>query len=157
MSVAEAYQAIPHRRTVFDYEQATMPEDEKIYLHQMFAFIDLAIVERVKMLLWLSSPVARGAPADNYDNILSQIQSLKAPGPLQNFHNLVHDAISEQHKALDEWQKNSLPASMAQHPLVQSASSKLHEAYSILLSLYPQESQYNKEAFFDYLCALDFI
>ncbi len=46
---------------------------------------------------------------------------------------------------------------LAQDPLVTGASQKLIKAYQVLIQAYPQEPPQNRQAFFDYLCALDFI
>ena len=40
---------------------------------------------------------------------------------------------------------------------VHTASARLHEAYGQLMRLYPEEGAQNRDAFFDYLCALDFL
>jgi hypothetical protein len=40
---------------------------------------------------------------------------------------------------------------------VQTASARLHEAYAELMRLYPGEGTHNRDAFFDYLCALDYL
>jgi hypothetical protein len=40
---------------------------------------------------------------------------------------------------------------------VQTASVKLHEAYAELMRLFPEEGRQNRDAFFDHLCALDFL
>ncbi|NIP39793.1 MAG: hypothetical protein GWO07_16190 [Candidatus Dadabacteria bacterium] len=41
--------------------------------------------------------------------------------------------------------------------LVHSSSNKLKRAYSILMKKCPKENGHNRQAFFDDLCALDFI
>ena len=43
------------------------------------------------------------------------------------------------------------------HYKVRSSSANLQGAYSDLMRLYSSENATNKQAFFDYLCALDFI
>jgi hypothetical protein len=65
--------------------------------------------------------------------------------------------MGEQRAALAEWRKTAVPADLARHPLVASSSGKLRRAYGELLTLFPQEDAHNKAAFFDYLCAMDFI
>lgn len=42
-------------------------------------------------------------------------------------------------------------------PLVRSSSGKLKQAYGKLMSRYPGQSQWIQDAFFDHLCALDFV
>ncbi|MFQ5960640.1 MAG: hypothetical protein ACE5MG_04530 [Candidatus Methylomirabilales bacterium] len=157
MSVEEAYRAIPHRRTVFDLDAAKMSREEQAYLQELFSIVDLAIVERVEMLMWLWSRGERGELAQDYDDILSQLSDLTIPPQLQNVHQLVVEAIEEQRAALQEWQGTGVPANLPRHPLVTSSSRKLRRAYGELLRLFPREGRHNKAAFFDYLCALDFI
>jgi len=55
LTVQEAYEAIPHRRTLFDYNTSLMSTQEKKYLSKVFNLTDLATVERVNMLIWLTS------------------------------------------------------------------------------------------------------
>lgn len=94
---------------------------------------------------------------ESYDQVVSQLDALSVPPRLASVHRLVSEAMVEQRTALAEWRKTALPANLAGHPLVASSSGKLHRAYGELLTLFPQESAHNKAAFFDYLCAMDFI
>jgi hypothetical protein len=43
------------------------------------------------------------------------------------------------------------------HSKVRSSSANLQGAYGDLMRLFPSENATNKQAFYDYLCALDFI
>ena len=45
---------------------------------------------------------------------------------------------------------------MRSHPAVRSSSRRLHRAYQIITGLYGKKAP-NRLAFFDHLCALDFI
>lgn len=155
--VEAAYRAIPHRRTVFAVDTAKMSPDERAFLQQLFDLVDLGIVERVETLTWLKSNTRPEPSAENYDRVLSQLGALSVPPRLASVHRLVADAMREHRAALDEWRKTGLPADLARHPLVPSSSGKLHRAYEELLALFPQEDAHNKAAFFDYLCAMDFI
>ena len=93
----------------------------------------------------------------NYQRVQSQLNALSVPPRLGSVHRLIGDAVKEQRAALDEWRKTAVPADLARQPLVASSSGKLRQAYAELLPLFPQEGEHNKAAFFDYLCALDFI
>lgn len=157
MSVEEAYRAIPHRRTVFDSDLSNMAVEERVYLQQFLRLIDLAIVERVEMWSLLKSGEKGKSPDQDYDEIVGQLTTLTIPPRLRSVHHLVLEAVNEQKAALQEWRKTGLPASVARHPLVVSSSKKLRQAYAEMLSLFPNEEEHNKAAFFDYLCALDFI
>ncbi|HEY7651815.1 MAG TPA: hypothetical protein VIG07_03245 [Methylomirabilota bacterium] len=155
--VEDAYRAIPHRRTVFDVGTAKMSAEEREYLRRLFDLVDLGIVERVGTLGWLKSNGGREPSAENYDRVLSQLNALAVPPRLGSVHRLVSEAMGEQRAALAEWRKTAVPADLARHPLVASSSGKLRRAYGELLALFPQEDAHNKAAFFDYLCAMDFI
>ena len=156
-AVERAYRAIPHRRTVFDAGAATMSADERAYLRQMFELVDLGIVERVETLGWLRSRDGSAPAVERYDQVVSQLGALSVPPRLASVHRLVSEAMVEQRAALAEWRKTAVPADLAAHPLVASSSGKLRRAHGELLALFPRENEHNKAAFFDYLCALDFI
>ena len=71
---------------------------------------------------------------------------------------LIFDAISEQRRYLKAWQDSGNPRYFdAQAPLVRSSHGKLIAAYNHLMRLFGEENPHNKQAFFDHLCALDFI
>jgi hypothetical protein len=156
-SVEDAYRAIPHRRTVFDVGTARMSSEEREYLRQLFELVDLGIVERVGTLGWLKSKGGHEPSPEGYDRVVSQLKALSVPARLGSVHRLVSEAMVEQRAALAEWRKTAVPADLAGHPLVASSSGKLRRAYGELLALFPQEDGHNKAAFFDYLCAMDFI
>ncbi len=155
LSVEEAYRAIPHQRTLFNEDKAKMSLTEKEFLDEFFALTDLAVIQRVELLLWTTTHGKKGKNSKNYDNILSQLEDLNEPTNLREVHQLIIGAIKDQQSFYQEWDKQykSLPS----HPKVRSASQKLRQAYSILMRLYPQEGPHNKAALFDHLCALDFL
>lgn len=160
MSIEEAYQAIPHRRTLFNPKTATMSSEEKKFLTEFFHLVDLAIVERVEMLIWLKTVGERGRVATSYDQILNQLTNLTVPGRyMKEVKKLLIEAIILQRQFLEGWQNTASIKRpiIAADPRVRSASVKLQKAYYILTKVYPQENSRNKKAFFDYLCALDFI
>ena len=158
LTIEEAYSAIPHRRTEFDYNSAKMSLEEKTYLSEVFELTDLATIEKVNMLMWLGSNGQKGEVAKHYSNIISSLYNLNPPSGLDNFHNLIISSIKEQKETLFKWKISSFDYSMIRsESLVRSSSKKLKSAYRILKKQYPGESSYNKRAFFDHLCALDFI
>ncbi len=152
MTVDQAYRAIPHQRTRFDPSSAAMSSDEKRFLDLFFGLTDLAVAERVaaQMAVSGSSP----AP-DNYDAINSGLAALQVPAKLAQAHRLVTEAVREQRAYLQQMRAGE--AFNANARLVQSSHSKLIAAYRELMHLYPSEKPHNKKAFFDHLCALDFI
>ena len=80
--------------------------------------------------------------------------------------NLITTALREQGSYFREWdqataKRQPFPYTLYQggnfHSLVRSSSSKLIQAYNHLMQSYPKESPHNRQAFFDHLCALDFL
>jgi hypothetical protein len=133
MSVDDAYASIPHRRTVFDRRAATMPADEADALQRLFAIVDRAIVARVTK--------------SGYEPLLAELRAFDVPSRLRRVHTLVAEAVLAEHAYLTRNEPGA----------VQTASARLHEAYAELMRLFPDESPHNRDAFFDYLCALDFL
>lgn len=133
MSVEEAYAAIPHRRTVFDRGAATMSAEEADGLVRLFTLVDRAIVARVTEA--------------GHDAVLADLRALVLPERLQGVQRLVTDAVVAERAYLVDGQ----PAAM------RAASARLHAAYAALLRLFPGENAHNRDAFYDYLCALDYL
>ncbi len=157
-AIRTAYRAIPHRRTVFDKGAAKMSTDEKTYLDDFFRLVDSAMVERVQMAQWISSGGRQGKNTAKYDLILEELKALDPPSSsLNKLQDLVIEAIVEQRALLDEWKESERAQFPKNNPRVRKASSQLRRAYSLLLKQFPREGPHNREAFFDYLCALDFI
>ena len=170
LSIEEAYRAIPHKQTTFDSASAQMTHDEANYLHEFFSLVDLSMVERVQTLAWFHSNGDRGRPFGHYrtqiSDLLSRMRILKVPNTLKPVHKLVTEAIREQNGYFENWQHSMDRSEAFKYPLgargplhknVTSSHNKLIQAYQILMKLYPEEIKHNQKAFFDHLCALDFI
>ena len=158
MAVGDAYRAIPHQRTPFDPSVARMDISDARYLDTLFALTDLAMVERVQTQLRLQSGSRDGGADENYVKILAHLDSIESPQRLERVRSLIRNAIDEQRRYLAMWRESGdtgyfSPAA----PLVRSSSGKLIAAYNDLMALYAQEGAHNRQAFFDHLCALDFI
>jgi hypothetical protein len=169
ITVEEAYRAIPHRYTPFESRSVKMNSKDANFLQEFFRLLNLAIVERVQTQAWFQSNGKRGITFPNYqrttDGLIAQLESLTVPENLKAVHRGVIEALKEQRAYFDDWQravtrresfKYPLGAS-PHHPRILSSSRKLHEAYGRLVQIYPQEAERTKQAFFDHLCALDFI
>lgn len=158
MSVGDAYRAIPHQRTTFDRPAARMDASDARYLETLFELTDLAMVERVQRQLWLQSGGEHGSANENHREILAHIDSLELPKSLGRVHALTREAIDEQHRYLSMWRESGQTGYFSRAaPLIRSSHGKLIAAYNELLVLYSQEGAHNRQAFFDHLCALDFI
>lgn len=164
LSVDAAYAAIPHRRTAMDFLATNMPDQDRRFLEVSFHVIDQAIRLRVTAYQKFS----RGEFDDSgliaeMDQLVDYLQQTEAPASLATYQAQVLRALSDQRAFFADWQSKGqqfqygTPQTIATHPKVQSSSAALQQAYGILMQTYPSEVGNNKDAFFDYHCALDFL
>lgn len=154
MEIERAYELIPHQRTVFLLHQTNLPASEAQQVASLLSLAEKAMVERVNAMI-------NGAGKTGYlsriDGILWQVEQLQLPAQVQTARDHIKMAM-QQHRSFFELQHvtgNSAQASRQQ--LVQSSHQHLLSAYRLLKQAYPSETKHNQQAFFDYLCALDFI
>ncbi len=166
MSVDEAYRAIPHRQTTFNPEKAKMKASSKATLNEMLQLADEAMAQRVQGMLWHQTNAQRGIPYESYETninkILQRLSALKPPGRLASVRKLLVEAIQEQKDYFKSWHNQSAELKAPQrfnprHALVKRSHNKLIKAYNLLMQMYPSANPHNKQAFFDHLCALDFL
>lgn len=164
LSVDAAYAAIPHKRTAMNFAVSNMPDQDKRFLEVAFHVIDQAIRLRVTAYQKFSRGELRGSQSiSDIDRLVDYLQNAEAPDSLSNYQVRLLQALSDQRAFFEEWNtagqqfRYGSPQTIAAHPKVQSASTALREAYGILMETYPNEVSNNKEAFFDYHCALDFL
>lgn len=155
--VDKAYRSIPHKQTTFNPAVAKMSEQDKMYLHKLFSIVDIAIIERVQTLLWYRTGGRRGENKQNYQQILAELDQLDVPDYLIQPHQLIKQAIQEQAQYFINLEGTTDFRFSARDSSVQSAHVKLINAYNQLMARFPQENKHNKTAFYDHLCALDFI
>jgi hypothetical protein len=161
-SVEEAYAAIPHRRTIWDESGSTVPTGEKEYLQTVFQVLDQAVRVRVAGQQAFSSQQYNSADIDaEFDRLIAFARAMPAPKALGSYHQEILSALSSERQFFDDWktQGDRFPFAqqVANHPGVRAASASLRAAYGELMAKYPNENQTNKDAFFDYHCALDFL
>jgi hypothetical protein len=169
ISVEEVYRAIPHRYTPFEARSVKMSPKDAAVLQEFFRLLNLAIVERVQAQAWFQSNRKRGVAFPSYqrstDGLIAQLEALTIHDSLKAAHRYVIDALKDQRAYFEEWQRavrkgepfRYPPGASPHHPRVVSSSQKLQQAYGRLIQIYPQETERTKQAFFDHLCALDFI
>jgi hypothetical protein len=162
LSVDAAYAAIPHRRTAMDFASSNMPDQDRRFLEVAFHLIDQAIRLRVSTCQKYSSAgIGDSKPISDMDRLIEYLQSTEPPANLAAYQAQLLEALSDQRAFFEEWRLQGsefhYASAIASHPRVQGASTALRSAYGILMQAYPNESNNNKEAFFDYHCALDFI
>jgi hypothetical protein len=161
-SVEEAYAAIPHRRTVWDENGSTIPTGEKEYLQTMFQVLDQAVRVRVAGQQAYSNQQFDSADIDGeFNRLIVFARSMPVPTTLNSYHQQILSALSSERQYFADWKSQGdrfpFAQQVANHPGVRSASANLRSAYGELMSKYPNESPSNKDAFFDYHCALDFL
>ncbi|MGH1402738.1 MAG: hypothetical protein ACRBDL_00690 [Alphaproteobacteria bacterium] len=168
ITIDEAYRSIPHGRTQFDQSRATMSEEEKKYIDHLFFATDLAMRERVVMLRYFEEKKS-ASYIEQYNkeigNILASFDLVRAPTKtLLQVEKLVLESVREQqaffnkrYKNNDAIPKRAMYSTYKHYTLVQSSHKKLIQAYMLLKKTYPREQRHNQKAFFDHLCALDFI
>ncbi len=154
MEIEQAYQLIPHKRTVFQLHQSNIPATEAQQVAKLLLLAEKAMVERVDAM-------ANGAGKTGYlsriDGILWQIDQLRVPTGVQAARDHIQTAV-QQHRVFFELQNVTGDHAKAnRQQLVQASHRHLISAYQLLMQTYPKETKHNKQAFFDYLCALDFI
>ena len=149
VSVEEAYRLIPHQRTIFQSASARMPTAERAYLVAFFSAIDQAIVAKV-------SARRETTVAEAYRPVWKAWEQLNPPTALKGAQDKVKAAIMDQQAFLLEIENKQSSWNMG-HRKIRSSSANLREAYGELMRIYSSENASNKQAFFDYLCALDFV
>lgn len=164
-SVAKAYKMIPHRRTQFDFKNCQLKGDEKAYLKSAFAMIDEVVRCRVITLheYVKKAPKKASKSRQHLESLQTYWGAVTAPKSLQKYHDLIASALSLQIEFFKEWEqagksyKYGNHKALRGHAKVKKASRSLIGAYKILMSKYRSESKLNRQAFFDYHCAFDFI
>ena len=141
-----------------------VPKADQDYLQVAFAVIDQAVLLRVTTY----QSFMRGKTADplaisRMDRLITFFQSVDPPPRLKTYHKRIEQALADQRTFFNDWRAQGSEfqyvhgTGLGSHPKVASSSSALKQAYGILIQIYPAEDSHNKEAFFDYHCALDFL
>jgi hypothetical protein len=164
LTVEEAYRAIPHNRTVFDAHASKLSAVQINALKQLFDLSDKGVVLRVEGLNAFSSDNLSTIQSvlSGYRTLTSALLSLQAPDEIKPAQDLVLQSI-QLHQRYFEARLHEREASdkvellYRRNPEVGLASQKLQAAYGVLMNRFPNEPAVNQRAFYDYLCALDFL
>jgi Domain of unknown function (DUF4124) len=162
LTVEEAYAAIPHKRTTFVPKQSLLAVSEINMLNQLFDFSDRAIVLKViavKAMQANDVPRVKQTIAD-YDALINHLSILTISGNIKQIQTNLLTAIQKhrhyfQTKQTQFETTNHYDQSFTSD--IREASGILKQTYGLLMQAFPQESSNNKTAFYDYLCALDFL
>lgn len=165
LSISEAYAAIPHRQTPYDPQVSPLEVTDAEFLSVLFTLTDEAMRLRVEALQQLYNNYEYAYMNDynmKYDEVLKRLRRLPATGAAKTAQYIIIDAIQEQKDFLNKWAE--APQEELQdyrnyqsHKSVKNSHRALLRAFGILMDAFPQEAPHNKRAFFDHLCALDFI
>jgi hypothetical protein len=162
ITVDQAYAAIPHRHIVWDDSHSPIPQSGRTYLGTMFQVIDEAVELRVAGQLDFSA--GRFDSDDivgQFDELIAYARGLTVPARLSYYHRYIVRCLSSERKVFADWksQQTNFPYAqdIAKDPDVLDASRAVHAAYLCLVLIYPNETRNNKDAFYDYHCALDFL
>ena len=162
LTIEEAYAAIPHQRTVFDRSASRLSKAQVEGLLQLFALTDRGTVLRVEAMRAFRGGQLQDfrAALDRYRTLIEALRSLNLPGELMPAHALIVQSVQGHQRFFEASLKAS--DSLARRELVfttevHESSRKLRQAYDLLMKMYSNEPGVNKSAFFDYLCALDFL
>ena len=158
----QAYAAIPHRRTVWEFDTSTVPAGEKAYLKAMFQVLDQAIAVRVATQRdFLNGQFEKIDVDAEYELLVKYVHAMTVPPNLAAYHKHIVSALDQEQYFFRIWKMQGEQFWEKQrtqnYPGVRGASAELKTAYDELMARYPGESAPNKDAFFDYHCALDFM
>jgi hypothetical protein len=162
LTVEQAYAAIPHQRTVFDTAGSQLARGQVDALDQLFVLSDRGTVLRVDALDALKrgdTPRLRATVRD-YAALVDALRQLRPTQQTRGATELViHAVLQHQHFFDTKLAAVSTGARLdaAFTADVNQSSQKLRQAYSLLMAAFPDETARNRQAFFDYLCALDFL
>ena len=147
-----------------EFSASNMPDQDQRFLEVAFHLIDQGIRLRVTTYQKFSRGGVKDSQSiSDMDRLIDYLQKTEAPASLSAYKARLLQALSDQRAFFEEWRTQGeqfeygTPQTLATHPKVQSASAALRDAYGILMETYPNQVNNNKEAFFDYHCALDFL
>jgi hypothetical protein len=160
--IAAAYAAIPHARTLFDAPSSTAPAIQKAELARLFAYTDRGVVLRVQGMQAHSARNAAGVKrvVAEYDGLIADLGKEKFTPEVASAQALIVEALQLHQRHFQSRPEGGLVfvgQQLSSVPDVREANRKLMKAYDILMRAFPGETKHNKSAFFDHLCALDFL
>lgn len=160
MSVGEAYKLIPHKQTTYMSSKSPLDSATKHELEKLFKIVDEGVVARFSAFqkLYYAHP-APGA-ISSYKTVISKLLRLSVSIKVRPVKEKIISSMKHQVQYLESWSREITKKAIPFNPgdsNVQNATRTLKTSYSDLMSLFPSESEHNKQAFFDHLCALDFL
>lgn len=160
LTVEEAYRLIPHEQTTYSDAKSSLDTVTKRDLDKIFKIVDEGVVARFSAFRKLYYAKPPQGTISSYKNVISKLSRLTVSKKVMPVKERILSSMRFQVQYLESWSKEQRKKATAFNSgdkLVQDASKGLREAHSDLMRLFPNESEHNKKAFFDHLCALDFL
>jgi hypothetical protein len=162
MSPEEAYAAIPHARTTFETRSSTLPAAQADSLKRLFALSDQGVILKVE---GMRAQRARNAGElkrvlAGYDKLVENLEAQPFTGEVAPARDLIAKALRDHKRYMASRPEGGMQFArneLVSAPDVKRASASLVQAYNLLMQSFPREAERNKAAFFDYLCALDYL
>lgn len=168
ITVDEAYNAIPHERVEYKAEESTIGVAEREFLTKFFQLSDRALVLRIEAMRGMNSGLSE--TYEKYragaDTVFADLENLAEPDTAKGFRALLIEAVESQGAFFKRWHEAQAVSKPFSFPGgettgvdrdISRASEKLRRLYSELMGRFPGESPRNKNAFYQHLCALDFL
>ena len=163
MSVDEAYTALKHRRTVFDERATKASKAQAESMKRVFSLAERGTVLKVRAYHahYRGDKPGYAAVLADYDTLIETAKTQAVLPDIKPVQDLVVGAIVQQRGVLAASAGKPSAAlsraELARQPEVQKIHGELLRAYRVLMQSFPQEPAVNRDAFYDYLCALDFL
>ena len=162
LTIDEAYASIPHRRTPFNPRTADVPSAQRDSLDRLFTLTDQGVLLRVE---GMRAQRARDTAAlqrvlSGYDALAATLRAEKLAPEVQPARDLIVEALAGQRRYLASRPDGGMQFTRADlngAPEVRNSSQSLKNAYGLLMKAFPRQLTHNRTAFFDHLCALDFL
>jgi len=160
LTIDEAYQAIPHKRTQYDAQRSTLSMSEREFLTKLFSLSDEALVERMTTLAALRE--GSRSQLAQYEArvtlILETLRALPEPASASGLAATLGQAIEHQRAFFrTAFASPTHEVKIGTNPNVRTASNELRRLYADLMTRYGAEHPHNRDAFYQHLCALDFL
>ena len=166
-SVEESYAFFDLQRTPFKKDISKLSEKDKRYLDHLFFVTDMTLKARVNMMQYYFAGTHKkhiGTYNKKINELLGSFSMIEAPShDMKMVEKQLIESITVQQEFMNEWAQARGPAfqrlkhDYASHFLVQASHLKIQRAYTNLRLIYPDEDEYNLQAFKDHLSALDMI
>lgn len=167
-SSAAAYSAVPHSQTTYQSSQSSQPVDLAASIQCVLGLVDWLIIQKVRtqQAFQARSNVAQALSSyeDSADKIIARLETYAADPRLQKPVSLIIMGVEGQTDYFRVWARSGADPKLApggpdfgSNNHIRRSSESLKKAYSELMAAFAGESEHNKRAFFDHLCALDFV